>query len=186
MERSVESIYTRVARPDPFGTLAARSYRLAAYAMSCGLEAVTVQCRSERWRDALHYVKQQNLSVIVNHQAAHAPDEGHFSVLTNIDEATVEMDDPFKGPGQRVSLERMHSLWQPNRETVGFILIAIGPRTSEANTAARCESPSCPGCGTRLPLSPSPMFVEADWQADGRWKRFFCHGCDAGFSTRGS
>lgn len=182
IERSIEAIWTQVAKPDPFGTHAARSYRLAAYAIACGLNAVTVQCRSERWRDALQTVGQNNLSAIVNHRAAHAPGEGHFSVLSSINKAAVVWDDPFKGPGQRVSLQRTQSLWQPNRETVGYILVAIGPRDSRQDVDDRCETPNCPGCGTPLPLTPNPLFVERDWHANGLWQRFFCHGCDAGFS----
>ncbi len=182
--RSVEALWTQVARPDPFGTHAARSYRLAAYAISCGLEAVTVQCHSERWQEALHWVCRHKLAVILNHQAAHAPSEGHYSVLSGMNEATVMLEDPFKGPGQSVALDRMQSLWHPNRETVGFVLVAIGPSVQQPNAVDHAETPDCPACGTRLPLAPSPMFNERDWQAGGLWQRFFCHGCDAGFAPK--
>lgn len=46
------------------------------------------------------------------------------------------------------------------------------------------EAIGCPRCHARVPLSPAAIFRPAMWGPSGLWRRFFCHGCDAGFFPR--
>ncbi|QDV69966.1 hypothetical protein Poly24_36850 [Rosistilla carotiformis] len=184
IDRSVDAIWHAVTRDDPFGTRAARSYLIAALARTCQLDAAVLQCQPERAWQAIQTCLDAGITVVLNHRAYRAADEGHFTLLATIDDATITLDDPFLGKNQRFDRQRFLQLWKPNRETSGHVLIAIDkPALSETQSTAE-SLPTCPRCAAPITLAPNRLFDPSDWNSSGLWQRFFCLGCDASFSPR--
>ncbi|WP_197452758.1 cysteine peptidase family C39 domain-containing protein [Rosistilla oblonga] len=184
IEQSVDAIWPAVTRKDPFGTRAARSYLLAALARTCQLDAAVLQCQPERAWQAIRTCHDADITVVLNHRAYRAPDEGHFTLLAAIDDATITVDDPFLGKNKQIDRQRFLKLWQPNRETAGHVLIAIdNPTTGQAEEASE-DTTTCPRCAAPITLAPNRLFEPTEWNPNGLWQRFFCLGCDASFSPR--
>lgn len=190
VERNVEQVSAVVVRNDPFGSRAARSHLLAAYARTCGLHAVTLQARVENAWQALQKLQTLDLTVILNHQATNARREGHFTILRSVDETSITIDDPFTGPGHRIDRENFLQLWQPNAESVGHVAIAICDlrgdqkfRTSRVDERRTGQaSLGCPRCQASTALQPAALFNPGDWAVDGLWNCFYCSGCDGAFT----
>ncbi|QDV13782.1 hypothetical protein CA51_36730 [Rosistilla oblonga] len=184
IEQSVDAIWPAVTRKDPFGTRAARSYLLAALARTCQLDAAVLQCQPERAWQAIRTCHDADLTVVLNHRAYRAPDEGHFTLLAAIDDATITVDDPFLGKNKQIDRQSFLKLWQPNRETSGHILIAIDTPKTDRTEATPQSITTCPRCAAPITLAPNRLFEPTDWNPNGLWRRFFCLGCDASFSSR--
>lgn len=172
-------IHPEVVQPDPFGTLAARSYRLARYATNRGFAAATLRCRPQRIAEVLHWCATAPAQTILNHRSYDADGEGHFSVLRSYRAGVVELWDPYRGPELTLSLEDFARLWQPNREISGWTLVMIGRCRSEPAAAA------CPRCHLTIRLEPAVAFDRPEvWGTEGWLQQFFCAGCDAAFAPR--
>lgn len=196
-----ERLWAASAADDPFGGLATRSFRLAALAIRYGLEAAVLQCHAPRAHDAIRDCHRHGVSVIVNHQTPWARDEGHYSCLVGIDHDTITLHDPTLDVQVTHPIAEFLSLWQPNREATGFVLIAIGDPKRAADgsdpgprfrrSAADFADPvadkvRCPRCGGTIRLCPASLFRPEGWSPEGWWRRFFCTTCDAGFAPRKS
>ena len=181
IEAGLRATWQRVALDDPFGTQSAKSYRLAAYAIDHGLQAIVLKCRKNRAWDALSRCARLGISVIINHQARAARDEEHFSVLLAISNETIITDDPVSRMQEVWSREDFLSHWTYNAEITGQILVAI---RGSAKKAVNAVSNRCPSCSAPLSFEPCELFDPKDWESGGLWRYFYCQGCDASFSPR--
>ena len=178
VDASADDLWPRMASRDPFGMLATRCHRPAETAHRFGLPAVTLQAQPLAAWDALHACQFWGLAAVINHQTPWARHEGHFSVLAAIGPRQIRLDDPTRGGHFVWPRDQFMDLWRPNAEAGGLTLVVV------AGPSIREEAIECPRCHTRVPLSPAAIFRPELWGPSGLWRRFFCHGCDAGFSPR--
>jgi len=177
LNEPLAKVWPRVSSPDPFGTVAARSYLLAAHARRLGFEAAVIQCREPRAWEALRRCDSEQLSVILNHRADDRSGEGHYTRLLSADTGTLTLHDPITRDRTTLPRETFLGRWRGNLETPGHVLIAIGERLSKTEFEA---GPRCPRCLRPLECSPRWLFRTLDWEPGGLWRRLFCLGCDAG------
>ncbi|MEZ6092170.1 MAG: cysteine peptidase family C39 domain-containing protein [Pirellulaceae bacterium] len=206
IDRGIAQVTAAVVRSDPFGTRAAKSHLLSAYARACGLNAVTLQSNeAHAWR-ALQRLDELGFTVILNHQAANARREGHFTIMASVDDSSIVIDDPFDGPGHRHDREEFLDLWRPNMESVGYVAVAIEEARFEPEPFSgrvaenevirfnKCKSSipdreqynkpatvRCPRCNAVTSLQPAALFDIRDWGDGGLWNCFYCSGCDGAF-----
>ncbi len=186
------SVWQRIAEEVRPGVHAARTHRLALDACRQGFEAAILQ--TDQPADLLNRLAETQLRVILNHRLDRQSPCGHYSVLVRFDGQTIELHDPQRGPRTVLPWSEFAECWGPTggpSETVGNVLVAIGPRSMEVGPCSACgwtppvQSP-CPRCGQLVPLG------AAGWLGCGKaargellWRRRFCPHCDWATPNRG-
>jgi len=174
--------WLRVAEDDPLGTKSAKSYRLAGYAIDLGLQATILKCHKEKAWDALLRCARLGVSVIINHQARLARNEGHFSTLVSIAGESIVTDDPISRIREVWSRDEFLCHWTENDEISGHVLVVI--RGSSGEETIQASSNRCPVCSAPLSFEPGELFNPEDWGLGGLWRYFYCQGCDASFKGK--
>jgi ABC-type bacteriocin/lantibiotic exporter with double-glycine peptidase domain len=180
----LETVWEGVAGADPYGTQAARSFQLAAFARRFGFAAAVLQAEPRRAWQALQRSASLGLAVILNHRIALHRDEGHFTTLVSQHSDHLIVDDPGWGPDRRIERRELEALWQPlpGGEISGQVLIAIGPDQQASPHRRRAIDGICHRCDRPFACTPAALFTPADWLTYPLWRRFFCLHCDASFS----
>lgn len=166
-------VWRSVARPGSHG-MRVPTHLLAADAIANGRPAVCLQV-GERPLDALRTLHAAGWRVILNHLLAEH-DEGHFSVLTDVDDQTVTLNDPLLGPNHRLRHDELLALWTPpypTDEVAGGVLVAIGPAKAKPTS-----EDVCPACAAPF-LLPRELGLRWDGPWDRQWRVAFCPSCDA-------
>ena len=143
-ERIWDEIKSPVApsRPNEFRI---KTFRLAAFALKYGLDAVV-----GRLREPFGFLEnlrcEHGYRLILNHRVRPDSSLGHFSVFvktgkTSTDEQTVWLHDPQKGPDRKISATELADLWKPtgqNCEITGNIAVLFF-RADPDNLADTCH-----------------------------------------------
>jgi hypothetical protein len=166
------------------GARRGRTHLIGRDAQSCGLAAVVFRPASP-W-EALRGCDGQGVRVILHHRLSASEPAGHYSVLVAIDEASLLLHDPLRGPGRRLGRDEFLALWSPSAhsgEVAGHILVAVSASPGEPRCSF-CHSPcpesiDCAGCGSALRLRPSAAVGCLDPTCPGRrFEVCFCPWCD--------
>ncbi|HBJ33383.1 MAG TPA: hypothetical protein DDZ51_01200 [Planctomycetaceae bacterium] len=185
IERTVLDVWPHISRHGLRGELCARSYLIGKYAADAGLASAVIQCHAARAWDAVRFCASNGLRLMINHRATNdaclsTSQEGHYTILRSILNDRIELEDPLLGRVIRLCKRDFLDLWQPNLETVGFILIAIGTEHPSDDGNVKGEL-RCPRCTMPIRFQPSILFEPCHWNQGGMFQRFFCLGCDAAF-----
>lgn len=181
VDTDLRATWNCISWDDPFGTRCARSYLMARCAISHELDAITLKCRKERAWEALIRCSRLGLSVIINHQSRASRVEGHYSILKSISDSAIITRDPTLNCQEEWLRDEFLTHWDANAEITGNVLVAMGKDTEHSEKSL---SSACPICRTSLRLRPTDLFTPADWDVEGLWQNFYCHGCDASFSLQ--
>jgi hypothetical protein len=183
-------IWQRISR----GQRSARTYQLAADALTQGFAALVIQAR-DPW-SLLQRCARPGVRAVINQRLRRGDRRGHFTVLVAIDGDQVRLHDPQLGPERQVSRADMTELWQPGfgAEITGNILVAfarLGACGTEAATivcdlcgSESIEPMTCPGCKAQLTLQPAAVLGCVKPECRQRtWSRIHCPHCDRAISN---
>ncbi len=179
----LQTVWDAVAGDDPYGSLAARSFRLAAFARQRGLEAAVLQAEPSRSWQALRRCAELGLAVVLNHRIAGDREEGHFTTMVQRARDHLVVHDPGWGPHRRIARRELETLWRPRvgGEISGHVLIVVGGGRPGGRSARQAADGVCYRCGRVFCCTPAAIFRPADWLTEPLWRRFFCLHCDASF-----
>jgi len=154
-------------------------------AIDRGLSAVAFKAL-----DPLHSLQtcmDASIYAILLHSNVAGSNDGHCTVLVDVDEGEVIVHDPDPeyGRDRRVTDEELLELWQSRPpEIMGHILIAIGQMEEGEVQCSTCgrqvqEQFPCPGCGFDMLSRPGLALGCINSDCDSRtWEYFVCPGCD--------
>lgn len=180
-----ETVWPTVSRPDCAGRGTARTFLLAADALSRGWCASIVQARTP-W-ETLAAWHAADLGIIINHRTGVVDPHGHYSVLVGLTAEVAVLHDPLAGPDQSVPRERFLELWQAfgaRSEVAGgtAVLIAREPGRRRCTTCGTTwpESVPCIGCRQPIVLTPASAIGCAVSTCPARcWRQIYCSRCDS-------
>jgi len=186
---SQQEAWGEIAQSDRHGRLAAKTHLLARDAIRRGLAAVVVQV-TDPWA-VLGRAAAGEVRVILNHRLSLGSSSGHYTILVDVDDAQVTLQDPRFGPFRRIARSEFLDLWRPGSdpsEIVGHVLVGLETSSTLRRDCTECgaEVPAqatCPKCGATIRLRPVAVLgcIRAD--CDNRvWRRVFCPECDRGLS----
>jgi predicted double-glycine peptidase len=184
-EVSQAQIWSAIAKPNRFGSLASTTYLMVRNARSQGFSAVAVQARHPL--QTLRLCRGAGVRAILNHRLKEDAATGHYSVLVDIDDKNVVLHDPFHGPSRHLSHAELLELWQPrfsNSEIVGNGLIGVAARPSAVSVCRLCHTPipssvECPKCKQPVSLEPSALLGCMTSACEARmWNYVCCPTCD--------
>ncbi len=188
-EVAQDEIWPAIAKENRFGSVASTTHLMAQDALSRGFAAVAFQARDPL--QALRLCSESGTRAILNHRPTYDSPTGHYSVLVNMDERDVVLQDPLYGPSRRVPHAELLELWQPrfaNSEIMGNLLIGIAGEVPAATACWLCRTsmPStvaCPKCQKPVSLQPSTLLGCASSECVARvWNYICCPACDFGFT----
>lgn len=175
------TIWQQSAKHQHAGEICLRTHQLSADALARGFTAACLQVQS-LGLPVIARLIQTGWRVIVNHlQTAETP-QGHFSVVTGIDEHAITLHDPWAGPNRQLKHSDFMRLWSPparpgrlnyNLEIPGSVLVAI-----HNHPPAEGDVQPCPLCRGAFAL---PQSLGIGWISDwaDAWAACFCPHCDA-------
>jgi hypothetical protein len=180
-----EQIWPKIAKENPFGSLACATHLMTGHALRRGFSALAIQSRNPL--QTLRRCKEENIRAILNLRLQWDTAMGHYVVLVDIDDKLAVLHDPFFGPSRRVSHAELLALWQPslaNSEIVGNTLIAISSPTDEVFGCQVCSAPlprsvACPRCAKQVSLLPGTLLGCVHDSCEARnWNHVCCPACD--------
>jgi predicted double-glycine peptidase len=178
-------IWPLIAQKNRFGSIASTTHLMALHAMGQGLSAVIVQARHPL--QVLRICRDAGIRAILNQGLSLEVATSHYTVLVDIDDATVVVHDPALGPSRRMAHAELMQLWQPQSsasEITGNAIIAV---TADPAAVSECEfchtaipgQVACPRCKKAVGLSPA---VALGCLRDGciarMWNYVACPSCD--------
>lgn len=114
------------SKPDEFRI---ETYRLAAFARKCGINAIVGRLREPlAFLEKLHC--ERGYRLILNHRIRSDSPLGHFTVFVKMDtdDQTILLHDPQKGPNREISWAELAKLWEPvgqNGEISGNVAVLL-------------------------------------------------------------
>ncbi len=182
---SQTEIWPGIAKRNRFGSLASTTHLMVSHALKLELDAVAVQTRHPL--QALRTCHKNGIRAILNHRLHSGSAAGHYSVLVDIDEASVVLHDPLFGPFRRLAHDELLELWRPslpNSEIAGNALIAVSARNAASLDCELCKTPippqvNCPKCNCAVGLQPAALLGCANDSCAARlWNYLCCPACD--------
>ncbi len=182
-------IWDRIARPGPWQSLRTNTRQLAADALGQGLAALIQQAR-DPW-GLLQRSMSRSARAIVNHRPSAGSRAGHYSVVVGLDDESVIVHDPHRGPSRRLGRAEFLDLWQPahgGSEITGHVLVAFARVDACSQVCDLCgkatpELLTCGNCRAPIRLQPAEGLGCPAAECRGRtWERIFCPGCDLAIS----
>lgn len=173
------------------GVFRAGTRELAAHAIGIGLNAAIVQ--THRPWQTLQQCWTNGLVTILNHRVHLDSAEGHYSVLAGIDQHSIRINDPLKGPDVKIPKKQFLELWLPNTghanvegvsSISGNVFVALGSPDFEPDVFSHCGvclpiQSRCSNCDKQIPLRPVIAIGCAMPSCRSRnWYRIFCPHCD--------
>jgi len=127
IDASQEQIWDEMKTPVPEkpDVFRINTYRLAAFALKCGINAIV-----GRLRKPLAFLEklrsERGYRLILNHRIRADSPLGHFTVFTKMEtsDQTIFLHDPQKGPNRKISWAELANLWKPvgeNCEISGYV-----------------------------------------------------------------
>jgi len=145
----LDSVWGEISQASPeLGRQYCRTYKIGAYLTSNHFDCVTVRYSS--LKDLLDFCNANGIAPIINHKSFEDPTGGHFSVVKNISEGYVLINDPENKKRLSVSLsdlERMATKESDLDEVGGNT--AIIPILDKFSSASR----KCSACGNEINTS---------------------------------
>ncbi len=184
-EVSPAEIWPEVSKENHFGSLASTTHLMTQDALNRGFAAVAFQARHPLLM--LQRCRDWGVRAILNHRLRQGVPTGHYTVLADIDSQNVVLYDPSYDSSVTLSHSELLELWQPhfpNSEIVGYMLIGVAPRPSEALTCHLCRTPlpssiECPRCRKAVGLEPGAILGCVSNACIARtWKYICCPTCD--------
>lgn len=178
-------IWPAIAKENRFGSIASTTYLMAKDALNRGFSVLAFQARHPLM--SLRLCRELGIRAVLNQRLRPDAPTGHYTVLVDVDEKRIVLHDPFYGPSRQVSHAELLELWQPhfsNSEIVGYMLIAVGLRSSELHTCHLCHTatpPSieCPKCKQPVSLQPGAILGCVNAACIARaWNYICCPSCD--------
>ena len=177
-------IWPNISKPNRFGSIACTTHLMVADAVSRGYLAAAIQVRHPL--QTLRLCNEKQIRVILNHRLDANSAAGHYSVLANMDQRGVVLQDPLFGPARRLSYAELLELWRPtaNSEIAGNFLIGIVAKSSAPATCQLCQTEipgavECPRCKRAVGLQPAELFGCAALMCNARlWNFLCCPSCD--------
>ncbi len=180
-------IWPNISKRNRFGSMASTTHLMAKDAISRGFEAIVIQASHPLL--ALKACRDHNLRVVLNHRLTTDSPAGHYSVLADLDRGEVIVHDPLVGPDRRLTFAELLDVWRagvPISETIGNVLIAVGPKTEDPGPAScsvcKVELPAeiaCPQCKHPVSLKPFEALGCIAKHCAGRlWSYLCCPECD--------
>ena len=147
IKTSQQDVWPRISVLDKEGEdKYSMTYLLCADAIKQSLHGIIIQAKNP-WK-ILKLCNENSIRAILLHRLEADSPCGHFTVLVDVDDQFVTLNDPEKGPNRKVERNEMLDLWSKkgkNCEIEDNILIAISKNDS--------GKASCPLCGTVIPRS---------------------------------
>jgi hypothetical protein len=182
---SQEEVWEQAATAGIGGFRRCTTHDLAGDVVRRGLNPLVLRAR-DPWQ-ICSLGQHGEVRVVLNHRLEPASPSGHFSVLVDMDDASITLHDPQIGPERRLSRAEFLALWQPaslRSEVPGFILLAVCRKSEPAPPCVACggsmpSSITCPGCEQSFALQPAAMLGCMAESCRGRaWDELFCPHCD--------
>ena len=178
-------IWPLIAKQNRFGSIASTTHLMALHALSKGLSAVVIQARHPL--QVLRLCRDGGMRAILNHRPQPGVSTGHYTVLVDIDDKYVVLDDPSIGAPRRMSHAELLQLWQPQSsasEIAGNVVIGIAREPAPIAACEFCHTaiPSkvdCPRCKKAVGLSPAALLgCIRDGCIARMWNYVACPSCD--------
>jgi Peptidase C39 family len=178
-------IWPSIARPNRAGHPSSTTYLMARDALTRGFSAIAIQVRHPL--QALRICRQFGIRGILNHRLKQDAPAGHYSVMIDLDEKSVVLNDPYYGPARALPHATLLQLWESRfsgSEIAGNMLIGIAAQPSSIVTCQHCQTPipstvKCPRCARQVLLQPSLLLGCMNTACAGRmWNYLCCPACD--------
>jgi hypothetical protein len=185
-------IWPLISKPNRLGFVSSTTHLMTLHALGQGLSAVAIQARHPI--QVLRLCRGSGIQAILNQRPRLDADNGHYTVLVDIDDRTVVVHDPALGPSRRISHAELMQLWQPSSshsEIAGNILIGMAADPAPVAECEFCHTrmPSainCPNCGKPVGLNPAAMLgCIRDGCIARMWDYVACPACDFLFNEAG-
>lgn len=184
---SQENIWPNISVPDTQGRRFAKTYRICAYALKQNLAAIALKAKDPI--QVLNLCHKHSIRVILNHRLNRSSSEGHYTVLVDITDKHVTINDPQYGEGRKYSFGKLLELWQPlpdvpHNEITGNFLIAISNTTQNQTACVTCHTgipldTLCPHCHNSIPLRPAAALgCVVNTCPEQTWLAIDCPYCD--------
>jgi hypothetical protein len=190
-------IWPLIAKQNRFGSVASTTHLMALHSIHQGLSAVIVQARHPL--QVLRLCHEAGIRAIINQRAHPGVQTGHYTVLVDMDQTSVVLHDPDRGPFRRMSHADLLRLWQPesaNSEILGSVVVGITAEPSRVPACQFCHTAipakvDCPKCRKGVGLNPAALLGCIREGCIARmWNYVACPSCDyvwsfneAGIST---
>jgi len=185
-------IWPSIAKPNRFGQVSSTTHLMALHAWDQGFSAVAIQARHPI--QVLQLCRQNHIRAIINQRASLDSSAGHYTLMVDIDDHSVMLKDPSRGPLRRISHVELLRLWHPstaNSEIAGNVLIGIADHAAEIPPCEFCHAVipaamNCPRCHKAVPLRPAAILGCArDGCIARMWEYIACPFCDFLFNETG-
>jgi hypothetical protein len=182
---SPSQIWPLVAKPNRFGSVASTTHLMALHALKQGLSAIAIQARHPI--QVLRLCQENGIRAILNHRPHPGAVNGHFTVLLDIDDKYVVLNDPALGPSRRLSHAELMQLWQPQSsasEILGNVVIGIAAAPPALRACEFCPTVipakvDCPRCNKAVCLGPAALLgCIRDGCIARMWNYIACPSCD--------
>jgi hypothetical protein len=186
-----------IAKQNRFGSIASTTHLMALHAVNQGLSAVVIQARHPI--QILRICRETGIRAILNQRPRADANNGHYTVLVDVDASSVVVRDPSAGPSRRMSHLELLQLWLPQSsasEIAGNVVIGIGSKQAAIPACEFCHTAipakvDCPRCKKAVGLSPAALLgCIRDGCIARMWNYVACPSCDfmwsfneAGIST---
>jgi hypothetical protein len=185
MEAPLAEIWPLIAKQNRFGSIASTTHLMALHALSKGLSAVVIQARHPL--QVLRLCREGGIRAILNHRPQPGLSTGHYTVLLDIDDKQVVLEDPSFSAPRRMSHAELLQLWRPqssDSEIAGNVVIGIAAEPAAISPCEFCHTaiPSkvdCPRCKKAVGLSPAALLgCIRDGCIARMWNYCACPSCD--------
>jgi hypothetical protein len=195
ISRSQRTIWKKYRVPAGGGKEKIKTYRLCSDALEHGLHAIII-----RAKDPLHvlnlFKNDDSIGMILNYRANRDdPIRGHFSVVTDITETDVILQDPSLGQETHIAksdlIELLNKSTDARCEISGNVMMAISNIPSSKTECSTCgvkipSTTKCqnPKCNKEIPLQPPAVLGCVDESCPERtWQHIICPHCDGDQDT---
>ncbi|HAS6798454.1 hypothetical protein BBM02_14135 [Vibrio parahaemolyticus] len=168
----LDSVWSEISHTSPeLGRQYCRTYKIGAYLTNNHFDCVTIRYSS--LQDLLEFCNANGIAPIINHKSFEDPTGGHFSVVKNISEGYVLINDPENKKRLSVTLsdlERMATKESDLDEVGGNT--AIIPILDKFSSASRKCSSCCNEINTSFTVAINSEFNRNVVEAE------LCQSCD--------